>query len=263
MNVDAVYLDDATLFDCADPSYPVGLTSENLGSGPDPRAFSEDRPTADGSVNRTRYWGPRLVELVGYVQGADRVARTAALDDLRGLFTLREAHALRFVPSGLAERHLDVVVASRFDAPVEGDPPVIEWSVVLEAPDPRMYGALVSASYEPFTGGSLTIENDGTAPVPVVLTMDGGDGTLAAIHNVTTGEQIVFGPALGLTLASHLTLDTRARTVTLEGSPAPEVIDASATSWWELAPGTNEIEADVSAATAGLELTVAWRPGWL
>ena len=200
MNVEKVWLDDLLIFDCADKAWPLGLTMENLGSGAEPRVSSEGKPSADGSLNRTRYWGPRLIELVGYVQGPTREARTAELGALRAAFSLREPHALRYVPAGQGERELGVVVASRFDAPVEGSPPVLLWAITLEAPDPRAYGAAwIEVYYEPgqalpashgldfaldfalvFTaqgggGGSnvLAAYNPGTAPTPVLLTLDG------------------------------------------------------------------------------------------
>lgn len=270
MNVESVYLDDVLLWDCADPAASVGLTSENLGSGPEPRTSTDGRPSRDGSVNRTRYWGPRLVELVGYVQGADRAERTATLEALRNAFTLREPHALTFTPAGMAERTLDVVVASRFDAPIEGDPPVIAWSVVLEAPDPRMYGEAHFVSYHPFTDPNVLATNEGAAPVPVVLSLLGsGPGDITAVRNDTTGEEIAFDPVLligaGGSRIGELTVDTGAQTVTNEetGFPAPEVLDVSGTIWWELQPGDNLVEVVGTFASDGLVLQVDWRDGWL
>jgi len=264
VNLETAYLDALKLWDCADASYAIGLTSENLGSGPEPRVSSDGRPSADGSINRTRYWGPRIVELTGYVQGADKAERTATLDDLRGAFTLREAHVLRFTPAGQAQRRLAVVVASKLDAPMAGDPSVIEWGVTLEAPDPRMYvEALQAASFMPFDGPSVTIENAGSVAVPVVVEISSGDGTVAAIENVTTGEKIAFAPALVMDTSRHIVADTGARTLTDDGDPAPQFVDASETTWFELAPGSNEIGLDVTGASADLEVLLTWRDGWL
>ena len=265
MILESAYLDDLKIWDCGEPAYPIGLTAENLGSGPEPRVSSEGKPSADGSVNRTRYWGHRMVELVGYITAATKEARNGYLDDLHAAFTLREPHVLRFTPAGETERELGVVVASRLDAPIDGSPPVISWAITLEAPDPRAYAAAwIEVSYEPgqsstpshgltfpltfplafstMGGGGgtnvLNAYNGGSAPTPVLLTLDGPASGVTAIRNETTGEEVAFA-LIGLALGDVLAVDTGARTVTLNGSPAPWLIDASSNSWFELMPGEN------------------------
>lgn len=268
MMLERVWLDDLKLFDCTDQAWPIGLTAANLGSGPEPRVSSEGKPSADGTINRTRYWGPRMVELVGYCVDDTRAETTARLDEVRAAFSLREPHTLRFVPVGQAERELAVVVASRLDAPVEGMPPVLEWAITLEAPDPRLYDvAWTEVSYEPTAGtgtttglffpldfllvfstvteGSgaavLSAWNDGTVATPVRLTLEGPVTSLRGIRNKTTGEELFFG-LIGLDQGETIVADTGARTITLEGQPAPELIDASANTWFELAPGENILD---------------------
>ena len=261
MNLDSLYLDGVKLWDCADPSYGVGLTSENLGSGPEPRVSSEGRPQGDGSVNRTRYWGPRLVELVGYVQGASRADRTLGIEELRNLFTLRADHVLTFTPADGIARQLAVVVASKFDAPVDGDPGVLEWAVTLEAPDPRLYRTtpiVISNT----ASGTLAATNTDRAPTPVVLSLHGPATTLALITNTTTGETLAFNDAT-LGGSDVLVVDTGARTVTLNGAAAPQLIDTPANTWLELQPGPNVLSVTGTGFTGATILTATYREAQL
>ena len=272
MNVDRVWIDDNKIWDCAIPSYPLGLTSLNLGSGPEPRVSSEPRPSNHGSVNRTRYWGPRLIELVGYVTGADRATRSASLAALRSYFTLPggaptlgETLTLRFLPTGETDdREMEVKVASRFDAPLDGDPPVIEWAITLEAPDPRMYGDLNSL-LGALGGGNITVENAGDTWVPVVFGFDGAATTLTELKNVTTGEKVTLTDEISPPLATsdQVVIDTGDRTAQFNHSYNPAIIDASASTWFLLKPGNNVLGATGTGFGAGARLFAEWRDGWL
>jgi Phage tail protein len=285
--LEAVTFDELPLLDCGAGLFPVGLTDANLGSGPEPRTSSEGKPSADGTVNRTRFWGPRIVELVGYVATDTREELNVRLDEIRAAFSLREAHVLRFVPLGQDEHELEVVVASRFEAPVSGWQNTLTWAVTLEAPDPRLYlAAVVEVSYEPTvpagatagllfplafplvfstaappSGGDtfLSAWNNGTTSTPVELTLEGPVTSLQGIRNLTTGEA-VDTVLTGLAAGDLLVVDTAARTVTLNGAAAPELVDAAGTTWFELIQGENQLDVDGAGFEAGAtKLTAKFR----
>ena len=289
MILSRVALDDLVLMDCAEGvEAPVGLLEANLGSGPEPRVSSEVKPSADGTINRTRYWGPRLIELVGYCADVSRAETTARLDEVRAAFSLREAHTLRFTPVGQAEHEVAVVVASRLDAPVSGWATTLEWAITLEAADPRLYlAAWVEVSYEPSGGSgvvtfgldfrldfalnfstpseagadatSLSAWNGGTTETPVEFILAGPVVALRGIRNRTTGEEIAFG-LIGLGPTDELRVETGARTVYLNGEPAPALIDAASTDWFLLAVGENVIDIDGEGFTPGdTRLTARYR----
>ena len=206
-----------------------------------------------------------MIELVGYVAEGTLAESTATLDTVRAAFSLREPHTLRFTPLGQDERQMAVVVASRFDAPVSGRPPVLEWAIVLEAPDPRQYSAeLIEVSYFPGTGAetthgldfpldfplffntastpggtaSLSAFNTGNVATPVVLTVDGPTTGLTAIENRTTDEAIALS-IVAVPAGHQLVIDTGHRTIELDGVSRPDLINAAGNTWFDLEPGEN------------------------
>ena len=277
MMVEMAMVDDLVIHDCNDYLVPIALREANFGSGPEPRVSSEAKASGHGSINRTRYFEPRMIELVGYVHGASPIDTAAILDELRGSFHLRTSHKLRFRPYGAAEDfELDVVIASRFDAPAVGWMPLMRWAVTLEAPDPRMYAATwEEVSYEPSSeivsgiglGFPLDLPlvfsaeygtglesllyawNDGTVQTPVEFTVT-GPASVQAIVNHTSGAQLAFSL---MTLGGEdvLVADTGKRTLHLNGVPVPEKIDSSESTWFQLQPGENAIELIGSGFLAG------------
>ncbi len=257
-----------------------GLTQFGIGS-PGPRAVTESRPSAHGASDATMFYGPRTVELVGRVLAPDTATLWPMVDDLKGALRLGSWHTLRFRRSGLSyDEQCQVRVDSPVDIPlVLGSTRMVTFGVSLFAPDPRFYESTLSAaSYDPTStgtggltfaidfdlvfgvgaGATLNVVNAGNMDTSPTFTVT-GPVTNPIIDNETTGQSIyTTGLALGSGLT--LTIDTATREVLLGTTPRPDLIDSALTTWFGLAPGTNQLRMRGTGMTATVtELAAAWR----
>lgn len=152
-------------------------------------------------------------------------------------------------------------------------------AVELAAADPRMYGALLSASaglgtltggltfpaVAPFvfgtagTSGVMSCPNEGSVAAPWVATFT---GPLVApeLVRLGTGERLAL-PGASLTAGETLVVDSDARTVMLGGTASRYGWLSSAAVWFDLEPGSNSVQL-LGASGAG-SVTVEWRPAWM
>ncbi len=109
------------------------------------------------------------------------------------------------------------------------------------------------------TGGSIFAENAGSFDADVTLRID-GPVTNPRVENLAADRTI----AVNLTLATgeYLVIDTKARTVLLNGTASRYSSLDSSSRWWSLAPGTSEIRFRASTPTVAT-LAAAWRSAWL
>ena len=260
----------------------VGLTSFDLGS-PSPRVVTEALPFRHGSSDATAYYGGRVVLIEGLVRADTLPAMWGLLDDVKQAMSLGALRPLVFRREGQSESERLLV---RPDGPVLAPVttgmrgPMIRWSAQLFAPDPRMYSDTVSTgAYDPTDTGdggllfdldfelafgasgaaALTVTNEGTIGTPAVFTIT-GPVVNPIIDNDTTGQSI-HTTGLDLAAGSTVVLDTGARTLRLGGTTLrPDLIDSQLTTWFELAPGTNQLRMRGSGMSATeTELAVAYR----
>lgn len=276
--ISSAYLDALQIH--ATSSYSLRKGSSGFGT-PAPRRESSERPRRHGERDRTRYYSGRVFNLRGYAKGTTPALAWAAFDTLKGAIELGDtAHVLKFTRLGLAyaERAL-VRVASEVKEDEIGAPSKrIGWTAQLVAEDPRLYAdALTNASYSPSTAGiglvfpvtfplaflgaagsTMTATNAGNAPTPPVWTIT-GPATTPGIRNETTGEEILT--TAQLLAGETLTIDVDARTVKLLGSTLrPDLIDAAASSWFELGAGASIIRLTGSGFVSGqTQLAVSFR----
>jgi hypothetical protein len=261
---------------------PAWRKLRGLGSPP-PRQDVRDRSRRHGSVNRTTYYQPRLLEITDAVLKGDPANIWADLDALKGAFALGTDHIIRFRRKGAAaDERMAVTVASEVQADVAFDVPgAILWSAAFMAADPRIYSDTLSiGSYQPSSGGAgglsfplefpltfssspdsalLQAQNGGNFWTPPVWTVH-GPAVNPQIVNETTGDTIAT-IGLALLAGDTLTVDVAERAVLIGGTSRPDVIDASASTWGELAKGVNVIRLlgsgfDIASGTA---LAVAFR----
>lgn len=256
---------------------PAWRILRGLGSPP-PRQDVRDRARRHGSVDRTRYYQARLLEITDAVLKGDPADVWTNLDELKGSFALGTDHIVRFRRKGMTvDERVTCKVAAELGADVNFETlGVILWSVALLAADPRIYSdVLTTARYSPtsaaggvglplefplvFSGGTgsstLTVTNNGNYETPPTFTVDGPATAGFSIVNESTGEEIV---TQGITLAEgdSLVIDVDAREVTLAGTSRPDLVDASQTTWFELGAGNTLLrlhgsgfEEDVTALT--------------
>ena len=286
------WLNDLKIHDVdALDSIPYALRAAGLGSGPAPKARTEEKPRAHGSINRTRFYGARIFTLEGYcdasADGLTDVQAAAATEEAVDL--LKRELALNGAPVVFKFRRLgwsfyerlEVVPAGAFEAPSSGWEPFVRWAVALEAPDPRIYSdTLSSGSYDPAAGAAsgglvfpltfpltfagtgatyLTVNNAGSVETPPVFTITGPLTPATAIDNETTGESIYFNE-LDVSSGDEVVVDVAQRSLTYEGVARPDKIDGRLTTWFQLQPGDNRLRLRGGAAALGTtELAVTFR----
>lgn len=267
-----------------DPAMKTALaTMLGLGS-PAPRASHSQRPRYHGDVDRTAYYGPRVINLAGWASGADPGDAWATVDTLKGWLALAGDHVAVFRRTGLA---YDERVTFRVDGEVQATPRgplsrTIAWAATLYCADPRVYAdALSSGQYDPTTSSTgvgidfpmtfplrfagagtttLLVTNGGNYKTPPTLTIT-GPATPTAIDNETTGESIYF-TGLALSAGDAVVVDVARRQVRLgaAGTVRQDLVDASLTKWLELAPGPNSLRLRGGGFVAGqTQLAVSYR----
>lgn len=259
----------------------VGLQGLELGT-PEPRAQYVARPAQHGAVDRTVYYGPRLIEIRGVVVASSQAELWQAVDDLKAAMSIGAQRVLTFT-RGDGEVMRCIV---RHDGPVVVQPnagntaPMLPWAAVLIAPDPRLYSDTESTgSYDPTdsgTGGltfdlafdldfdssgtaALLVSNDGNIATPPTFTIT-GPVVNPIIDNDTTGDSITT-TGLELSAGEAVEIDVAGRRCLLAGTTnRPDLIDASRTSWFDLDPGTTQLRLRGSGMSATLtELEVSFR----
>lgn len=249
-----------------------------LGS-PSPRADRIERPRAHGSIDRTQFYGDRVLELLGVVGSDDSPATWQTFDELKGVLAALaddEDVILRVGRQGIGIDRALVRVDGAIDCNVM--PNGIVWGVQLIAADPRFYSdTLKQGDYDPtvvgaggvvfpmefpfvfgqVASGTVTVENQGNFPTPPTITIE-GPVTDPIIDNETTGESITFDATVNL--GSSLIVDVGSRRVTLDGALRPDLVVPGETTWWELVPGGNQVRLRGSSMTGGTtHLTIEFR----
>ena len=258
------------------------LKEATLGA-PAPRAVTDLKPNDHGAVDATSYYGPRSIELSGFVVATSFDAMWDAVDELKGKLALGSSHTFKFQRQGRSfEEQVIMRVDSSVDILAKPMPsPMIEWGVSLFCADPRLYAATESSgSYDPTdagsggldfplvfpldfdasaTAGHLTVDNEGNIDTPPVFVIT-GPVTNPILDNDTTGESI-YTQSCGLSSSDYLTIDVANRTVTLNGSTSrPDLLDASLTTWFNLVPGVNQLRLRGSSMSTGAtQLAVSFR----
>jgi hypothetical protein len=277
--ITSAYVDDVQIHKTAN----LALQTIRGLAKPKPRTDTVDRARAHGSIDSTRYYQPRTLDLTGIAQAASTGELHDVLDDLQGLFALNGSdHVLRFQRQGRTfEEQLSFRVASEFDYTLATTGRKLTYAVSLYAADPRIYSAIETIDfYDPtlsdvsgvtfpltfplqFTGdptADLVVTNAGNYWSPPIFTID-GPGSITSIDNDTTGERIVFD-GLELVAGDFVSIAVATRTVILLGTTErPDLIDAAKTVWFELPPGETLLRLRVAAgAQSGLTgLEVAHR----
>lgn len=108
------------------------------------------------------------------------------------------------------------------------------------------------------TGGNLTVTNAGNFPTRPVLTIT-GPATSPRAENVTAGRHLLFDLTLGA--GDFLVVDMDARTILLGGTASRYSSLAPGSSWWDLAPGENQLKYTSADSMGTLE--VRYRSAWL
>lgn len=226
---------------------------------PDVRERSEPLPEDDGIVDMTIYYEPREGVISGKVRAAGWDDYYTRRDQIRRLFDLQVGldHTFTVTLLNGDVKNLIFRANGRLDVEQIGNVPSFQWSCDVRAADPRWYGTLRSVTYDPLgtplTGRSYpkvypkdyggtgatagTINNAGGSSSPASLLIE-GPWTNPWVVNDTTGVA-VYTQGTSLVAADDLVIDTRLRTVTLNGVAAPSLVDWARSRWLYLRSGAN------------------------
>lgn len=274
--------------DWADHGLIIG--SVDLGF-PAPREVVTNLPGRDGDFDETAFFGTRVVTLTGSAgPGADG-SRAQGLALLAPFLAPGARPQLVFALSDdVAERVLNLR-PSDFTAPV-ADGTAVAFTASWKCPDPIAYGLVTNETdIPPSTGatggrtysrtfpqvypasfggaGQATVITNGnyaTWPVlriygpcvdPAVYWLDAGANRI--------GTQVVFA---GLTIVTgdYIEVNTRAQTVTLNGSPGANrysFLDFANTQFGPLRAGSNLLQFAASSASAPAEVAVLFPDAYL
>lgn len=271
--------DGPRTLDLRSAGYKVGRLDIGF---PTVRQSTQPRPDADGEDDSTAHHGAAAVAMdITLVPGEKTLA--ALLDALRAFCHPRARPYLIVDRDGQQRRirlradqqsapltdpfHQQVQAAWRApDGVLESAGEQIGTSAAVPAGEggrayPRLY-PLDYADASPV--GSVSVSNDGNAPVPPVLRLY-GPATDPRVENQTTGERLVFS---GITLSAGdwLEVDCREKTIRLNGLPEQSRyarLDFTASTFPRLEPGVNTVRYYPVSFGDGARLEVRFRSAWL
>lgn len=94
-----------------------------------------------------------------------------------------------------------------------------------------------------------------------------GPGNGPRLTNDTTGQSMIFTPALSIAAGEYVEINTRDRTALLlsqQGASRLGFVDFGMSQWWRLAPGVNQLRYHpVSGVGAGSAAIIEYHPQWL
>lgn len=267
---------------------PYAVVSFTIGS-PEVRAVTRNRALADGLVDDTRYTGGRAVTVALRLNerycGPDASNMQELYDAILPFMSPRRRPVLRWsLPGSAAQREMTVrgenapVVVERAKHPALvlqflGDGEIRSPEVYCSLIDPtedtelgRVYDLEFDRSYPPSAGiGDRLITQLGNAPAHWTATIH---GPVTDPFIRVNGVEVVWDENSGVTLIAgeSLAIDTKARTMYLNGDPSSPRFDrTNFTEWsWDdllLQPGENTIRFGDSAMVGG-SVQFCWRATW-
>jgi Siphovirus-type tail component, C-terminal domain len=148
-----------------------------------------------------------------------------------------------------------------------GDVPGDQWALPSEG-HPGQPTGLVGRGYDrkypPADVNNVIIVNPGDIAVPWVARIY-GPCVNPALYNDTTGQGLVLSANGGLTLdaGESVVLDSRNRTITVDGVTQYTHLDVTRSSWWSLVPGDNTIRFAPAQFSGNAQCEFTWRHAWL
>lgn len=200
---------------------------------PDVRDVREQRPGQDGEYADNLYLGGRTIVIEGEVYGSTWANLQSRKRTLAAIFTPSSDEALLKIPDPSTASPTTVYAATGMTGYERVSARVIEsitfgdtldpccqtFQVALRASDPRVYSD-VETSTDSGTSGTaartVTVDQGGTYPTPVTLTVTGPTGSSFAVSNSADSSGLSL-PITGITLAAgeSATFDTIDRTVVM------------------------------------------------
>jgi len=248
---------------------------------PTVREVVDGRPQADGTDDRTRHFGSRLVSLDLLARGE----RQQRIDQLSP-FLVPNARAYLYFPVGPFERRILLrgrdrlatytrntgkqAILAQWDAPNGTMETAVEQSATALASDPVEPGFTFDLTFPllfPLSTpvGATIVTTVGNALCPPILRLF-GPCVNPRIENVADLDE--FGAAkrlaFNITLAAgdYLEVDVRERTVLLNGLRTQNrysTLDFATSTWWTLQPGQNLVRYFPQTFSGDARAVIAFR----
>jgi hypothetical protein len=239
----------------------------------------DERPQANGTDDRTRFFGDRVVTLDVLARGE----RQQKIDEL-GPFLVPNARSFLYFTVGNFERR--ILLRGRSRQAVYGVPGKQEIVVQWDAPNGTNETATLQQAVAQATGavepgftfdiefdlsfpagtpvGTTAVDTVGNAECPPVIQL-WGPVTNPRIQNITDGnKELRFN--VTLTTEQYLEVDFRERTVFLNGDPNRnryQQLDFTTSEWWTLLPGTNFVRYTADTFASPARAVVRYRCQWI
>lgn len=257
--IEEVFVDDVQLHDVTAgvAAGDFAVTALNGLGTPTPRGNRPPKARRHGTYELTSYYDGRALELRGRIKGSDFDAFWTNVDLIKKMFGLTGVRrSLKWKRSGeafLMTSEISPANELEIAIPSGRIQPITSYSVDLIAADPRIY----KDEWEDFTFASTaTVTNDGNFSTPPIITFN-TPGTNPGLRNdaLTTENEINFNYGGG---GTALVVDMQERTVTLDGTSRPDLVDLDDSSFWSLVSGSNHLT-KIGGATS---ITIEWRAAW-
>lgn len=248
------------------------------------RASTENAPGSDGAVDTTQLVGPRVVTVPVVISAPSIYDLEDMERRLRAFTNARLRPTLTLTRPGGTAKQMTVRHLTWTQESLSADATFVLWqaecpSGILESVE--LHEAEVAASAESEDGRVYDLDPDRvypeSEPVGQVEVVNAGDRTAwplivlhgpwsgeASVVNVSTGQALVFDGE-SVSDGDWLEIDTRARTVRLNGDPANSRYNRLVfpdSDWWGLEPGVNVLRFLPEVFTAPARMTVAWRDAY-
>jgi hypothetical protein len=246
------------------------------------RVSSQARQADHGSFDAPSYLDSRIITIEGTAVCPDEDTAYLSADIMASVCQDPAVlYPLVVIEPGRPVRRANVRLnaGTKVGEPYGAGAVAFDWSLLLRAPDPRRYADTETAVtltlpsgadaglqipftvpfYIPDSGVSTnraTVINEGTFATRPVVTFVGPVGS-PAIVNLTQGKTLAFD--ISITSGQTLVVDFASRSVLLDGTVSRAYTIAYGSAWWDLAPGSNDVQyAGVGSGTALLTYRSSW-----
>lgn len=254
--IDKLFIDDLQIagLDGNGDRLPYYSITKFDGLGePSPRANRPDRSRRHGSYDLTTYFSHREFEIDLWVHSEDWDTFWTALDAVKSalavgsgtqVLTLRR---LGWDFTEYAEITLEGGIETRW--PHAGTP-ICQLSFGAVASDPRLYATTLSSINFAATGNA---SNDGNFNTPPLITFNGA-GTNPGLRNDALTTENEINIIYVMTGGDDIEVDCLARTVKLNGTSRPDILDSSSSFFWRLTAGDNSLQ----KLGGAVSIDIAW-----
>ena len=268
----------AVTLDLMNPVNGFWIAQVDLGF-PAVREAATNRPDADGTIDETRFVGPRVVTISGQAVATAAASRSAVLASLAPFLDPAARPVLVYAIDADQPARLLNLRGSDLTAPAT-HPSISSFQAAWKTPDPwsysntlhsvsvppsstttgRTYPLVFPRHYPAGTTTSVTATNAGTRPTKPIFRVDGP----ASAITIYGGGVVAFLPSFGVDAGRHVTVDCTNHPAMLDDTyNVFGQIDFANTTWPVFAPGVNNtVQLDASATSTTTLLTCTWRDAW-